>query len=164
MELLSGDGFSRIESDTSGLVDGKSAGLHYGCAAVADCFHRMRLSGEIRNFFCWPGVSNKYLKRTEVEGTQVSVQSNSLADVLLVTNAQSTNRTRLNRQPSLHCSVEMTDRGPSHVLGGPGQMAQTGHWQSGCLLLNLTARSPFSFGATLIDAVSIPLVSTSVIV
>ena len=50
VELFSGDGFSRIEADTSGLVHGKSAGLHYGCAYVADCFHRMRLSGEVHHF------------------------------------------------------------------------------------------------------------------
>ena len=72
LELLSGDGLSRIEVDTSGLVHGESPGLHYGCADVADCFHRMRLFGEIRHSFWWPGVSNKYLKMTEVEGTKVS--------------------------------------------------------------------------------------------
>ena len=44
--------------------------LHYGCADVADCFHRMRLSGQIRHFFCWSGVSNKYLK--EIEGINIS--------------------------------------------------------------------------------------------
>ena len=38
------------------------------CCHVADCFHRMRLF----NFLCWPEVSNKYLKMTEVEGTKVS--------------------------------------------------------------------------------------------
>ena len=32
----------------------------------------------------------------------------------------------LNRQLSLHRSVEMTDRGPLLVLGGRGQIAQTG--------------------------------------
>ena len=46
--------------------------LHCVSAQVADCFHKVRLSGEIRHFFCWPGVSNKYLKMTEVEGTKVS--------------------------------------------------------------------------------------------
>ena len=34
----------------------------------------------------------------------------------------------MNRQPSLHRSVEMTDRGPPLVLGGRGQIAQTGHY------------------------------------
>ena len=32
------------------------------------------------------------------------------------------------RQPSLHCSVEMTDRGPPLVLGRRGQIAQIGHY------------------------------------
>ena len=51
VELLSGDGLSRIEVDSSGLVHGESPGLHDGCADVADCFHWMRLSGDIRHFF-----------------------------------------------------------------------------------------------------------------
>ena len=79
VELFSGDGLSRVEVDTSGLVHGESPGLHYGCANVADCFHRMRSP-----FFVGQGVSNKYLKMTEVEGTKLR-PINSLADVLLVT-------------------------------------------------------------------------------
>ena len=51
VELLSRDELSRIEVDSSGLAHGVSPGLHYGCADVADCFHRMRLSGDIRLFF-----------------------------------------------------------------------------------------------------------------
>ena len=41
--------------------------------------------------------------------------------------AQSANRARLNRQPSLRHSVEMTDRGPPLVLSNGGRNAQTGH-------------------------------------
>ena len=67
VELFSGDGLSRIEVDPFCLAHGESPGLHNGCADVADCFHRLRLSGEIRHFFCLPGVSNKYLKMTEIE-------------------------------------------------------------------------------------------------
>ena len=62
VELLSGDGLLRIEVGSSGLAHGESPGLHDGCADVADCFHRMRLSGEVRHFFCWPGGSDKYLQ------------------------------------------------------------------------------------------------------
>ena len=72
VELVSGDGMSRIEVDSSGIAHGESPGFHYGCADVADCFHRMRLSGVTRHFFCWPGVSNKYLKMTENQGIKVS--------------------------------------------------------------------------------------------
>ena len=38
VELLSGDGLSRIEVDSSGLAHGESPGLHHWCADVADCF------------------------------------------------------------------------------------------------------------------------------
>ena len=41
--------------------------------------------------------------------------------------AQSANRTRSNRPPSLRCSVEMVDRGPHLVQGSRGQIALTGH-------------------------------------
>ena len=34
VELLSGDGLSRIDVGSSGLVHGESPGLHHGCAAV----------------------------------------------------------------------------------------------------------------------------------
>ena len=50
VELLSGDGLSRVEVDSSGPAHGESPGLRHGCADVADCFHRMRLSREIRHF------------------------------------------------------------------------------------------------------------------
>ena len=81
VELLSGDWLSRIEVDSSGLAHGETPGLHYGCHDVADCFLKMRLSGEIRHLFYCPGVSNKYLKMT---GNQSFAQPNSLADVLFV--------------------------------------------------------------------------------
>ena len=42
--------------------------------------------------------------------------------------AQSTNRARLNRQPSLRHSVEMTACGPPLVVSKQGQNAQTGHY------------------------------------
>ena len=86
VELFSGDRLSRTEVDASGLVKAESAGLHFGCADVADSFHMMRLSVGIRHFFSWPGVSNRYLKMTEIEGNQSFARSNSLAEVLLATN------------------------------------------------------------------------------
>ena len=80
MELLSGDGLSRIEVDASELVDGESPGLHYGCADVADCFHRRF----VFYFLLARGVE----QMSQVGGSrgdQSFVQSNSLADVLFVT-------------------------------------------------------------------------------
>ena len=72
VELLSGHGLSRIEGDSSGLAHGESPGLHCKCADVAECFHRMLLFGEIYLLFCWPGVSKKYLKMTEITEIKVS--------------------------------------------------------------------------------------------
>ena len=42
--------------------------------------------------------------------------------------AQSANRTRLNPQPSVRHSVEMTDRGPPLVVNKQGQNAQINHY------------------------------------
>ena len=79
MELLSGDGLSRIEVDAPGLVHGESPGLHFKCADVADCFHWRFVI-----FLLARGVE----QMSHVDGRrgdQSFVQSNSLADVLFVT-------------------------------------------------------------------------------
>ena len=143
MELLSGDGLSRLEVDSSGLVHEESLGLHYGCADVADGFHRTRLFGEIRNFFCFPGVSIKYLKMTESEGIQVSPWptccSLPMGFPWSLSFAQSANRARLNRQPSLRHGVEMTDRadrslfvcGQYRVIGEMGPPGWSSNAQKG---------------------------------
>ena len=78
VELLSGDGLSRIEVDPSDLVHGVPPGLHYGCAEVADCFHRMHLSGEIRRFSAGQGIEHV----PQDEGNQNFAPPDSLADVL----------------------------------------------------------------------------------
>ena len=38
VELLSGDGLSRIDVDSCSLAHEESPGLHHWCADVADCF------------------------------------------------------------------------------------------------------------------------------
>ena len=67
---------------------------------------------------------------TEVEGTKVSSNQNSLADVLLVTNGfllesllRSVRKSDAIEPTAMHCGVEMTDRGPLLVLGGRGEIA-----------------------------------------
>ena len=135
VELFSGDGLSRIEVNSSGLAHRESPGLHDGCAVVADFFHRMRLSGNNRPFFLLARVSNKYLKMTEIEGIQVWPNqtiwpmccSLPVGFSWSLYFAHSANRARLNQQPSLRHSVEMTDLGPTLVLSLGGQNAQTGH-------------------------------------
>ena len=125
VELPTGDGLSRIEVDTSGLTCGESLGLHHGCADVADFFFRLRLSGDIRRYFGWPGRSNKYLKVTEVEGAKVSPSqtlwpmccSLPMGFSWSLHSAQSANRARLNRPSSPLRSAETTDREPPLALG-----------------------------------------------
>ena len=109
-------------------IDVDSSGLSFGDVA-------MRLSGDIRPYFCWPGVSNKYLKVTEAESPKVSLHhtlwpmccSLSMGVSWSLYFAQTANMARLNRQSSPLHSVEMTDRGSSPVLGTCGQNAQTDH-------------------------------------
>ena len=90
VELLSGDGFSRIEADTSGLVHGESPGCVKGVpmllTASTGCVSLERFA----IFLLARGVEQV----SQEDGSrrdQSFVQSNSRADVLLVTNAQSTN-------------------------------------------------------------------------
>ena len=79
VELLSGDGLSRIEFDSSSFATERLLACSTGCSDVADCFHRMRVSGEIRYVFCWPGVWNKHLKMAEIGGIKLSPNPNPLA-------------------------------------------------------------------------------------
>ena len=83
VELFSGDGLPRIEVDSSGLGHRASLGLHYRCADVADCFHRMLLSGEIRHFSVGKGIEQAPQDDRD-RGNKSFAQPNSLADVLFV--------------------------------------------------------------------------------
>ena len=56
--------------------------LHYRCADVADCFHRMRLSGEIRHFFLLARGTEQVRQRDC--GNQNFAPPDSLVDVLFV--------------------------------------------------------------------------------
>ena len=117
VELLSGDGLPRIEVDSSGLANGESPGLHNGCADVADCFHMMRLPGEIRHFSAGQGYRTSTSKMTEIEGIKVSPNQTLWPMCCSLPTgfswslyfAQSANQARLNRHPSVRHGVEMTD-------------------------------------------------------
>ena len=123
VELLSGDGLSRIEVDFSGLVRGESLRLHYGCADVADCCHRVCLSGDSQCFLLARGVE-QVPQHDGSRGDQSFVQSNSLADALFVTDGfllESPLRSvrqsdTIEKTAILRHSGEMMDRGPPLVL------------------------------------------------
>ena len=65
LELLSGDGLSRIDVDSCSLAHGVSPGLHHWCADVADCFSQDATLWKFATYSGEPGVSNKYLEMTE---------------------------------------------------------------------------------------------------
>ena len=52
-ELLSSEGFSRIEAELDEGVDLEALRMYLGIAHVKDCFHRMKLDGEICEYFCY---------------------------------------------------------------------------------------------------------------
>ena len=90
-------------------VHGECLGLHYECVDVADSFTRCDLP------FLLARVSNRYFNMTEIEGAKVSPNqtlwpmccSLTMGLSWSVYFTQSSNRTRLNRQPSLRCSVHV---------------------------------------------------------
>ena len=57
VELLASYGLGKIEAQ--GHLRGIAS--HLGVGGVADCFHRLRLDGGIRRYFCWPSIKAKYL-------------------------------------------------------------------------------------------------------
>lgn len=76
VELLSGDGLSRIEAQVDSPSSLADFAVCLGVGDVADCFHRMKLSAPIRSHFAWPGLAAKHLQIQEVNGE--SVQPNQL--------------------------------------------------------------------------------------
>ena len=50
---------------TSGL------GVHFGCADVGACFHRLRLRGKVCEYFCWEPIEAKWLGQVAIEGARV---------------------------------------------------------------------------------------------
>jgi hypothetical protein len=68
-DLLTAEGLGNIEMDVDGecnLGNASCPVLHLAKADVADCFHRLRLQGDIRKYFCWPGIAAKWLGVTKV--------------------------------------------------------------------------------------------------
>ena len=60
--MLSGEGLAKIEV----LPGCESFDFDLITADVSDCFHRMRLRGSIRKYFCWPSISCSLVGVSEV--------------------------------------------------------------------------------------------------
>ena len=127
VSLLSGEGLGKIEIGSEAPEDLLSE-FDLTTADVSDYFHRLRLEGPIRNYFCWPPLTAQLAGVQEVDGvsverrTQVWPMSCSLPmgwswSLFLAQQASSL------RLSSLSCSsetFELYDQGPPLVLGGPG--------------------------------------------
>ena len=114
VELLSGDG-CRVSKSTLLVLPTESllactAGALTLLTVSTGCVSLERFA-----IFCWPGVSNKYLKMTEIEGIKIEPHQTLLPMCCSLPMdfswslyfVQSANRARLNQQPSLRHSVEM---------------------------------------------------------
>ena len=130
-ELLRSEGFSNIEFDGTGSdkTDLEQLRLYLGVGDVADCFHRMRLKGSIRRFFCWPSLSAASLGIQEVDGQRVEPERRvwPMANSLpmgwswSLYFAQKANLRRVSSVGLLSKSVWLTDRGKSAVLKPRGK-------------------------------------------
>ncbi|CAK0838915.1 unnamed protein product [Prorocentrum cordatum] len=136
VDLLSGEGLGRVEMPV--MEDSSFAGLGavLGVGDVADCFHRMKLQGDIRHYFCWPPLDAALAGETLVEGRPVRAgeqvwpmsQSLPMGFPWSLYFAQAANQRRLDRQPSLAGSLRLSDRGPPHVLGRGTVGSELGHY------------------------------------
>ena len=70
-ELLSSEGFARIEAELDGGPGLEALRMHLGIADVKDCFHRMKLEGEICEYFCYEGGYASEFGVSKVDGEAV---------------------------------------------------------------------------------------------
>ncbi|CAK0900961.1 unnamed protein product [Prorocentrum cordatum] len=136
VDLLPGEGLGRIEMPVMEDSDFAGPCAVLGVGDVADCFHGMKLQGDIRHYFCWPPLGAALTGETLVEGrpahagAQVWPMSQSLPMGFSrsLYFAQAANQCRLDRQPSLAGSLRLSDRGPPLVLGRGTVGAELGHY------------------------------------
>jgi hypothetical protein len=67
IDLVTGEGFSGIELDDSALEHE----LFIATGDVDNCFHRMRLTGWLRHYFCWPPIAASKLGITCLGGVNL---------------------------------------------------------------------------------------------
>ncbi|CAK0812006.1 unnamed protein product [Prorocentrum cordatum] len=136
VDLLSGEGLGRVEMPIMGASDFAGLCAVLGVGDAADCFHGMKLQGDIRHYFSWPPLDAALTGETLVErrpvhaGEQVWPMSQSLPMGFSwsLYFAQAANQRRLDRQPSLAGSLRLSDRGPPLVLGRGTVGSELGHY------------------------------------
>ena len=138
VDLVTSEGLSRIEVENENGDDSDlmaALRVFLGSADVADCFHRMRLKGKIRRYFCWPpilagsvGISFADGKRVEAD-EWIWPMSNCLPMgwTWSLHFAQLANATRMALLPCLDRSLALTDRGAPLVLRADGR-EETAHY------------------------------------
>ncbi|CAK0824653.1 unnamed protein product, partial [Prorocentrum cordatum] len=136
VDLLSGEGLGRVEMPIMGDSDFAGLCAVLGVGDVADCFHRMKMQGDIRHYFCWPPLDAALTGKTLVEGRPVHAgeqvwpmsQSLPMGFSRSLYFAQAADQRRLDRQPSLAGSLRLSDRGPPLVLGQGAAGSEPGHY------------------------------------
>ncbi|CAK0800111.1 unnamed protein product, partial [Prorocentrum cordatum] len=136
VDLLSGEGLGRIEMPIMEASDFAGLCAVLGMGDVADCFHGMKLQGDIRHYFCWPPLDAALTGETLVEGRPVHAgeqvwpmsQSLPMGFSWSLYFGQAANQRRLDRQPSLAGSLRVSDRGPPLVLGRGPAGSELGHY------------------------------------
>ena len=118
----------------AGKTDLEQLRLYLGVGDVADCFHRMRLKGSIRRFFCWPSLPAASLGVQEVGDQRVKPEQKvwPMANSLPMRwswslyFAEKANLRRISSVGLLSKSVLLTDRGRTAILK-PGSREVTSH-------------------------------------
>ncbi|CAK0861934.1 unnamed protein product [Prorocentrum cordatum] len=136
VDLLSGEGLGRIEVPVFKEGDLSELRVVLGVGDVADCFHRMKLDGDIRRYFCWPPLLASATGETLIEGQAAGdsemvwpmSQSLPMGFSWSLFFAQAANQSRLDRQPSLAKSLRLSDRGPPLVLRRGPHSENLGHF------------------------------------
>ncbi|CAK0791289.1 unnamed protein product [Prorocentrum cordatum] len=134
--LSIGLGLGRIEMPIMEVSDFTGLCAVLGVGDVADCFHRMKLQGDIRHYLCWPPLDAALTGEALVEGRPVHAgeqvwpmsQSLPMGFSWSLYFARAANQCRLDRQPSLAGSLRLSDRGPPLVLGQGAAGSELGHY------------------------------------
>lgn len=123
VDLLSSEGLSRIE-----VHDPAGVEIALAMADVKDCFHRMRLDGEIRRWFCYPpGTAKEFgLVGRVIEGEVLTCHTRlwpcaaalPMGWTWPLALAESANLGLLESVPRLMGSQRAFDRGHPMVFGG----------------------------------------------
>lgn len=126
MDLASPEAFSRIELEDSDFLGGPKVGgylewaISVGIADADNCFHRLRLEGDICKFFCCPPLPASTFNITCVDGTPISSQQ-LIWPMQLTLPMGFSWATHLAQEANSHQLSMCLRSQPSHCISDPGQ-------------------------------------------